>query len=457
MVSSGNIIPILRRVSSLAIVGASPIKGKVGYELLQNVVKFGFSGDIYPVNPKYEEVMGFKCYRSPRDIPEKVDLAVIAIPAPYVPDIIGDLCYREVDVAVIVSSGFRERGRADLEEALIRIASDCGMRLIGPNSAGITSTPSRLHASIEVLPEPGRVAVVSHSGAVGGVAIYELGMLRSGVSYFISLGNSVDVGVEEVLEGLVDDPYTDGVVLYVEWVKEGRRFMHTLRKVSATKPVAVVKGGWGKASSEAVLTHTGGLAVPHGIFKIAVKQAGAAYIEDVEEAVAFVELMRKLGARINSVSKVLIITNSGGYGILTASHLESTGMNLVPVGNNLANAIKVVVGRDFSGRNPVDFGGDSRATDIIKTLQVEGIEQHFDMAIVVYVPTSAESPSEICEEFKRHEERIPTIYLVAGGGSTWITRCISEVKPAISSIPILSKFLSHIREKGLTSNTSKLT
>lgn len=434
----GDVISSLRRVSSVAVVGASPIEGKIGFELLRNVVKFGFEGRVYPVNPKYEEVLGFKCYKTPREVPDKLDLGVVAVPAPQVPGVVRDLCRKDAEVAVVVSSGFRERGRSDLEELLKSSARDCGMRLIGPNSAGVTSSPIRLHASIEVLPTPGRVAVVSHSGAVGGVAIHELQRLRSGVSYFVSIGNSVDVGVEEVLEGLIEDPHTDAVVAYVEWVGDGRRFVRSLRELARVKPVAVVKGGWGEASSRAVASHTGGMAAPYEVFRAAVHQSGAVLVDDVEEAVSLVEVVRKLRA-VRPLSRVFLVTNSGGYGILVASHLERAGVELVQVSSELRERIEAEVGRELSGGNPVDFGGDAKSADVARALMVDGIEQYYDAAVAVYVPTSAESPRDICESFKKVEERVPTVYLVAGGGASWVSYCLSELKPVVTRVPSLSK------------------
>ncbi|MEM3983845.1 MAG: CoA-binding protein [Sulfolobales archaeon] len=440
-IGAGGVISRLRSIESVAIVGASPIEGKVGFELLRNVVKFGFEGRVYPVNPKYDEVLGFKCYKTPREIPDKVDLGVVAVPAPQVPGVVRDLCKRDAEVSVIVSAGFRERGRSDLEELVRSTAIDCGMRVVGPNSAGVTSSPSKLHASIEVMPSPGRVAVVSHSGAVGGVAMYELQKLNSGVSYFVSVGNSVDVSVEEVLEELAEDPYTDAVVAYVEWVRDGRWFLQSLRKLSYVKPVAIVKGGWGEASSRAVASHTGGMAAPYEVFKAAVRQSGAVLVDEVEDAVSLVEVLRRLRVG-KALSRVLVVTNSGGYGILVASHLESVGVVLPQVGSDLRERVEVAVGREFSGGNPVDFGGDSRSSDVVKTLLVDGVEQYFDAAVVVYVPTSAESPREICESFKQVEERLPTVYLVAGGGASWISHCLSELKPVVTRVSTLSKLFS---------------
>jgi acetyl-CoA synthetase (ADP-forming) len=437
------VIEVLRRVNSIAIVGASPIRGRVGYELLSNVVKYGFRGRVYPVNPKYGEVLGFRCYSSPRDIPDDVDVAVIAIPAPQVPKVLEELCGKGVKLAVVISAGFRERGRVELEERLLRVSRDCGIRLVGPNSAGVTSTPARLHASIEVLPSEGSVAVVSHSGAVGGVAIYELQRLGSGVSYFISLGNSLDVSLEEVLEELAEDSYTDSVVAYVEWVKEGRRFIEALRRLSRSKPVSVVKGGWGRASSEAVKTHTGGMATPYELFRAAVRQAGAYLAEEVDEAVEVAELLRKLRAP-SKARRVLVVTNSGGYGILTSSHLEVAGAEVAPLTEDLAREIEAAVSKEFSGVNPVDLGGDSKAVDVVRVLSLNALRERYDLTVVVYVPTSAETPEEICEAFKKAPEVLPTVYLVAGGGSTAIARCLSKVKPVARRPSSLAKVLEYL-------------
>ncbi len=443
---SGNVVRKLRRVDSVAIVGASPVEGRIGFELLKNVVKFGFEGTVYPVNPKYSEVLGLRCYATVRDVPDKVDVGIIAIPAPQVPGVVRDLCRKDAEVSVVISSGFGERGRRDLEEELKLGASDCGMRLIGPNSAGITSTPARLHASIEVLPTPGRVAVVSQSGAVGGVAMHELRRLGSGVSYFVSVGNSADVGVEEVLEGLAEDPFTDSALLYVEWVGDGRRFRRSLQDLARAKPVVVVKGGWGEVSSRAVASHTGGMAVPYEVFKAAVWQSGAVLAEEVEEAVPILELLRRFRSE-REVSRVLLVTNSGGYGILAASHLEGAGVGLPQLDEELKRRVESEVGKEFSGSNPVDFGGDARSADLVKALGVETLDRYYDAAVLVYVPTSAESPREICESFRRATERVPVVYSIAGGGANWVVRCLSEAKPAVVGVSLLPKFFTALNRR----------
>lgn len=441
--SRRGVIARLRHLSSVAVVGASPIKGKIGYELVRNIIDFGFKGDVYPVNPKYDEVLGLKCYNTVREIPGKVDLAVVAVPAPSVIGVLKDLCYKDVDVAVVVSSGFRERGRIELEISIKRIADECSMRVIGPNSAGITSSPSKLHASIEILPRPGRVAVISHSGAVGGVAIHELRKHGSGVSYFISLGNSVDVSLEEVIYELAGDPDTEAVVVYAEWVRNGREFMEALRKLSRSKPIAIVKGGWGETSSKAVLSHTGEIASPYEVFRAAVKQAGGILAEEIEEAVTTVEILRKLGD-LGVTNRVLIVTNSGGYGILVASHLEIIGVRLPEVNQELRERLEQLAGKEFTGSNPLDFGGDVRSENIGKVLSAPELRSHYDLAVVVYVPTSAESPETICESFRKAVETVPTIYLIAGGGSEDLLRCLSESKPATYRPLYLSKLVSEM-------------
>jgi acyl-CoA synthetase (NDP forming) len=441
--SRAGVISRLRHVDSVAIVGASPVKGRIGYELVRNIVNFGFEGGIYPVNPKYGEVLGLKCYSTVREVPGKVGLAVVAVPAPSVIGVVNDLCYKDVDVVVVVSSGFREKGRVELEDALRRAAGECGMRIIGPNSAGVTSSPSRLHASIEILPTPGRIAVLSHSGAVGGVAIHELQKYGSGVSYFISLGNSVDVGLEEVVEELAGDPYTEAVVVYAEWVKEGRRFMDALMKLSKSKPVAVVKGGWGRVSSTAVLSHTGGMAASYEVFRAAVRQAGGFLAEEVEEAVASVEALRKLG-NLGTLNRVLVVTNSGGYGILTASHLERADVELPEVSRELLERLKQLVGKEITGSNPLDLGGDAMSEDVGRILTALELRSSYDLAVVAYVPTSAEHPETICESFKKVAESIPTIYLVAGGGSEDLLRCLSKSKPVTYRPLYLSKLISEL-------------
>ena len=254
-----SISKILSGVSSIAVVGATPVEGKVGYEILKNIIKSGFKGDIYPVNPKYESILGIKAWSNVSRLPKTPDVVVIAVPPPVVPNVLEESAKKGVELAVVITAGFREAGNEVLEQKLRNIVHDYGIRVIGPNSAGISIASLNLHASIEVAPDKGSIALMAQSGALGGVVISKLRSYSSGVSFFISLGNMMDVDVADTLEYAHEDSSTEAVIAYIEWLSNGRRFLEIASKLTSTKPLSILKGGWGERSSEAVRSHTGGL------------------------------------------------------------------------------------------------------------------------------------------------------------------------------------------------------
>lgn len=433
----------------MAVVGGSPVRGKVGNTVLDNITKFNFRGRVYVVNPKYSEVLGFKSYQCLRELPEKPDVVVIAVPANAAVDVIREAAELKVKLAIVMSSGFSEVGRLDLQASLEDIVKNTDIRVIGPNSAGITLSRHSLHASIEVIPTEGSIGIIAQSGAVGGVVISELRKYSSGVSFFISLGNCLDISVEEVLEYGSEDDRTSAVVLYLEWLRNGREFIkNSLKLLKVGKPLCVLKGGVGECSSEAVRSHTGGLAPNFEVFKTAVSKVGGYLATDILEAVEVCELSRRLKQLIPS--RVLIVTNSGGLGVLTASSLELHGFKLPKPPYELINA-----SRDLSLKvslaNPIDLGGDSRIEDLTTLLTLDMLRKYYDVAVLAYVPTAAEPPEEIARVVGSQSKgfSLPVIGYFAGEGAVDIITKVSRDLPVSSSSWFLGKALSFIREFNL--------
>ncbi len=430
--------PWLENPSSVAVVGASPKEGKVGHEILKNIISYGFRGRVYAVNPKYEEVMGIKSYPTLRDIGEPIDICAIAVPARFVPDVVRDGCAVGCRLFVIFSSGFKEEGRAGLEKEVVETARSCGARVVGPNSAGVGVTWAGLHASIEYPPEPGPVAVITQSGAVGGVIMDKLRRVASGTSVFLSLGNSADITPEEAISWVADDWRTEAVAAYIEWVRDGRAFMEAVREASKEKPVVVLYAPAGEASARAVRSHTGGLASAPEVFAAAARQAGAYLVPDLTSLAEVAEALRK--ARPVGGRRVLVLTNSGGLGIITAAHLERAGAELPPA-NALRDRIAEAAGKAPTGNNPLDFGGDARAEHLARALEAVGIEERYDVVVLVYVPTTAEGPDKICSGLRpaATKSKLPVLIYVDGRGSEAVLKCLSVTAPAFSSPATLAR------------------
>ena len=437
---------ILNNVSSIAVIGASEKEGKVGNTLIKNIVSYGFQGDIYPVNPKYKEIYGLRAYPSLSSLPKTPDIVVIAVPAQVVPAILREARLKGSKLAVIISSGFKEVGSEEAEKALEEAISEGGLRVVGPNSAGISITKLRLHASIEVIPNKGPVGLAMQSGAMGGVVISRLKELSSGISFFISLGNIADIGVKDTFEYALFDESTMSMIAYIEWIRKGREFIDTGVKLSLKKPICILKGGRGERSLKAIVSHTGGLAGNYEIFKSAVNKIGAYMASDVDDLVEVCEVIRRLGKLY--VEKVLIVSNSGGLAIITASQLEDE-IELPELSISLREKIAGAAGKKFIGVNPIDFGGDSFIDEIIRPFMLKELKKYFDIGVLVYVPTAAEKPASIIKAVKELSPnfQIPVIAYFDGEGSREIFEKVSHSVPIVSNSRNLAYALKALRRR----------
>lgn len=437
---------VFKSLGSVAVVGGSPVKGKVGNVILENILGYGFSGRVYVVNPKYDSVLGLKSYKNLKELPEKPDMVVIAVPANTVVQVVKEAASLGSRLAVIISSGFSEDERLSLQKGLEDIVKSHEIRIIGPNSAGITLSNFSLHASIEVLPTKGSVGVAAQSGAVGGVIISELRKYSSGISFFVSLGNCADVSPEEVLEYSAEDKGTEALILYIEWLRDGRKFIENgLKLLNAMKPLCVIKGGVGKQSSEAVKSHTGGLTPSYEVFKAAVSKIRGYLATEIHDAVEVCELARRL--RGFSPSRIIIVTNSGGLGVLAASHLDLGGFEIPRPSSKLSDTLSKL-GLRSTVSNPLDLGGDTYIETLADILTLRELKEHYDLAVLAYVPTAAETPEKIVKviEEKQSSFSLPVVGYFAGEGSYEITARVSKYLPVISSSWILSKALIFMRE-----------
>ena len=438
---------VLSNVSKVAVVGATPKEGKVGNVLLRNIITYGFKGKVYPVNPKYDEIMGMKVYRSVKEIPDTIDVVLVATPAPTVPQILNDSINKGARLGVVISSGFKEAGNVEAQKELEKIAAEGRVRILGPNSAGITISRIGLHASIEVLPDKGMVGLAMQSGAMGGIVISRLRWLSSGVSFFLSIGNAADVGVEDAFEYALEDPETEAMVAYVEWVKNGRRFIEAGRRLNLKKPLCILKGGRGSVSLRAVASHTGGLAGDYEVFKAAVRKTGGYLADDVDDLVEVCEVLR----RIKGVKggRILIVSNSGGLSIVTASQLEEAAVSLPLLTEAVKERMWRAAGKKFSGSNPVDFGGDSFMDQVVKAFTVDGLEKMFDLGVLVYVPTAAEKPEGMARAIldTSSEFKIPVIGYFDGEGAREVVKAVSSHIPCVTTSGNVSKAVKALQER----------
>jgi acetyltransferase len=342
----------------LAVIGVSRNPAKLGYRLLQNVKESGFAGAIHPVNPSGEPILGVPTVRGIEALPDGVDLALVSLPAPAVPDAIKALAARHVRAAVILSSGFGEvddEGRATQAD-LLATARAAGLRLVGPNCMGVYSAPAGLNGTYfwDLPRAPGAISLVSQSGAYGGLIFRHLGARGLGVARFVSIGNQVDVETAEVLEWLVDDPATSLIACFVEALRDGPRFLAAARRAAGRKPIVVLKGGRSDAGRRAAGSHTGSLAGSYDVFRAACLGAGAVLAEETEE---FFDAIETLAAHppVPAAPRIAVVTVSGGPSVVAADTAEREGLGVPALSDTAQAALRRLLPAFAAVGNPVDL------------------------------------------------------------------------------------------------------
>jgi len=345
---------------SIAVIGASDIFRKWGYLMVERPLKTGFKGAIYPINPIKREILGLPAYRSVSAVPDAIDLAVITTPAATVPGVLRDCIEKGIKGAVVISAGFAEVGEdgRGFEHAMVEVARSGGIRLVGPNGMGIWSAAGQLSLCFPQAPQAGPIAFISQSGTFG-VAMAQVASDKGyGLSKFISIGNQADLEVSDYLEYLADDEDTRVIVLYLEGLKDGRRFFTVARQVIKKKPIVVYKGGRSAAGARATLSHTASIAGSENIFDAVCKQVGLLKVDEsfhlFEMAEALVDLPLAGGNRV-------AILGSGGQGVVGTDACSAVGLELPELDADTASAITALLPAHAPpAKNPIDFAGSSR-------------------------------------------------------------------------------------------------
>ena len=374
---------------TVAVIGASTNPEKLGYAVLENLVSGGYvqTGTVFPVNPKAEEILGLTTYPSVQEIPEAVDLAVIVIPYPFVPDALRTCGEKNIPAVIVISAGFREAGREGLERELelIEIAKQYGIRLIGPNCLGVIDTFTPLNASFSAgTPKQGPMAFMSQSGALG-TAVLDISLAgRLGLSKFVSLGNKADVDEIDLLKAWADDDDTNVIMIYSEGMTNGQEFIKTAREVTAKKPIVAIKSGVTQSGSRAVSSHTGSLAGSEQAYHAAFRQAGVLRANSMQ---SLFDIALALGYQpLLEGDRIAIITNAGGPGILATDALERYGLSLARFENETISTLGQYLPDAASAANPVDVLGDAKADRYQLALETVSADPNVDGLMVVLTP-----------------------------------------------------------------------
>lgn len=386
---------------TVAVIGASEQPGSVGRTLLWNLITNSFGGTVFPVNIKRSSVLGIKAYPSIYDVPEDVDLAVIATPAQTVPGIVEDCVEAGVKGAIIISAGFKERGPdgAALEAQILKTARKGGMRIIGPNCLGVMSPLTGLNATFaNAMARPGNVGFISQSGALCTAVLDWSFHENVGFSHFVSIGSMLDVNWGDLIYYLGNDTRTKSIVIYMESIGDARSFMSAAREVALTKPIIVIKPGRTEAAAKAAASHTGSLTGSDEVLESAFRRSGVLRVGRIDDLFNMAEILSKQprpqGRRLT------IITNAGGPGVLATDALITDGGELAKLTPQTMEGLNELLPAHWSHNNPVDILGDAGPDRYISTLELVANDPTSDGFLIILTPQAMTDPTQTAERLR---------------------------------------------------------
>lgn len=365
----------------VAVVG-SVSEGKLGYELIRQILDGGYK-DLFAVNPKAQGLFSVPGYDTVVKINRPVDMAVIVTPPQTVPDVVEDCGQAGIKAAVIITAGFSEAGNSEGEADITRVARKYGIRFVGPNCAGILNTTNRLFPTLESRPPAGEVAIITQSGAVGGVFLAWAKEFGLGISKFVNYGNGADLNEIDLLQYLASDPETRVVGLYIETVTDGREFMRAVGECTRQKPLVVIKAGRTQSGVRAALSHTGSMAGADDVYDSCLRQCGAIRVYTIEEMFDLCKgflYMPPLRGR-----RVVIVTNSGGPGVLAADRAEELGLEVAELSIAAKEKLSEFLPSHCAIKNPIDITVEGTEEGYRKTLLAA--LQEYDGALALNIAT----------------------------------------------------------------------
>jgi acetyl coenzyme A synthetase (ADP forming)-like protein len=405
---------------SIAVVGASKDSRKIGHASLKNLLISDYQCKIYPINPKEESILGQKCYKKVTDISGIIDLVIICVPAAIVPIILKDCKEKKVKNVIIISSGFSEIGNHNLENELKKIIKNSQMRVLGPNVMGYKNASIGLDASfVYGTPRKGSIALISQSGGLGIGMIYLANNEFIGLSKIVGVGNKIDIDDDDLIDYFTNDPETKVIGLYIEAVKEGRKFMNAIKRCN--KPVLVVKAGRSSAGARATASHTGSMAGSDKIYTAAIKQAGGIRCRDLVELFDMAKALNvQPPAQGNQIG---IVTNGGGLGIMLSDACEANGLVIPKLSQKTIKKIDEILPDLITPNNPIDVVADAGFYRYETATRALLEDKNIDGVIVASVHGGYARPEEftgailkMIRERKLHEEfKKPILATWVGG------------------------------------------
>ena len=410
---------------SIAVIGATSDKNKVGYAFMSNLLQKNSGSEnvanrkIYPVTLNEESVLGLPVFNSVLDIPDEIDLAIIAVRAQIVPKILTDCGQKNIKNVIVISSGFKETGfeGAELESQIGEIAKKYNIALLGPNCLGVISAKDDLNASFAGRkPLPGKIAFLSQSGALGTALVDWSFQEGVGFSKIVSLGNEAQLTETDFLEYLENDSDTSAILMYLETLNDGPRFMEVLSRVTTKKPVVIIKAGMGTHGNLAALSHTGALAPQSDVFIAACKQAGAETVSSVRGFFNVVKVLSQTTQTATPIQRVIVLTNGGGPSVIAADLIDrSKSLSLVTLSNDTKEALREVLPPMAAIGNPIDVMGDALADRYEKSLQILSEAEDTDAILVILTPQMMTETKKTADVLLKFKDKINIFPVFIGG------------------------------------------
>ncbi|PXY19579.1 acetate--CoA ligase family protein [Prauserella muralis] len=381
---------------SVAVVGASDQEGKIGNSVMKNLINGGYAGEIYPINPKADEILGRKCYSSVADIPGEVDVAVFAIPAKFVAGSLTECGEKGVPAAVMIPSGFAETGNQELQDEIVEIAHRYNIRMLGPNIYGYYYTPQNLCATFcTPYDVKGGVALTSQSGGIGMAILGFARTTKMGVSAIVGLGNKSDVDEDDLLTYFEQDDNTQAVAMHLEDLKDGRAFVETAKRMTTKKPVVVLKAGRTALGARAASSHTGALAGDDKVYDDILRQAGVVRAPGLNEMLEYARGLPLLPTPKGE--NVVIITGAGGSGVLLSDACVEAGLSLMDIPPDLDEAFRRYIPPFGAAGNPIDITGGEPPSTYEATIRLGLEDPRIHALILGYWHTIVTPPMVFAE------------------------------------------------------------
>ena len=403
---------------SVAIVGASQKKGKVGYEILTNLINSGYKGDLYPINPKADEIEGLKAYPDLKSIGKVPDLIIIIVPAKIVPSIMEQCANLGIDSVIIITAGFKEVGKEGkkLEKEVSRIARRGNVRFIGPNCLGVISTSTKLNASFGgALPVEGGIGYISQSGALLAAILDKANAQDIGFSKLVSIGNKADIDEIDMIKAMGQDPETKVIAGYLESITDGNSFASQAESISGEKPIILIKSGGTAAGAQAASSHTGSLAGGETAYEAVFKKSGIVRCKSITQQFNYARAFANQA--LPEGPGVAVITNAGGPGIMTADAVEDHGLDFATLSDETKNKLSEELPPAANIENPIDVLGDALADRYEYALRVVMEDENVHSVIVLLTPqamTQSEETAKAIVKISKEKPEKPVLACFMG-------------------------------------------